>query len=65
MKEAVSAFKYAHPTKINELKPTSNDIDNLRVLLLQVHSHSCQLDFSKLECMYTKETPLNYTRWKF
>ncbi len=35
MKEAVSAFKYAQyfdPTKINELKPTSNDIDNLRVL---------------------------------
>ncbi len=35
MKEAVSAFIYVHyfdPTKINELKPTSNDIDNLCVL---------------------------------
>ncbi len=32
---AVSAFKYARyfdPVKINELKPTSDDIDNLQVL---------------------------------
>ncbi len=36
MKEAVSSFKYAQyfdPNKINELKPTSNDIVNLRVLI--------------------------------
>ena len=35
LKEEVSAFKYAQyfdPTKINELKPTSNDIGNLRVI---------------------------------
>ena len=35
LKQAVSIFKltrYFDPTKINELKPTSSDIENLRAL---------------------------------